>query len=110
MPRVSSRIIYSGSSLAGLKGEITLQTPWTTIEALMEDGYASYQGEDSSFIWVKENGAIMCDPKYILVDFETEYELTEDEVKSLEYAEGIVKDSVFYVASARIEGEYYNAD
>lgn len=52
----------------------------------------------------------MCDPKYTLIDFETEYELTEDEVKSLEYAEGIVKDSVFYVASARIEGEYYNAD
>jgi hypothetical protein len=31
-------------------------------------------------------------------------------VKSLEYAEGIVKDGVFYVGSARIEGEYYNAD
>lgn len=52
----------------------------------------------------------MCDPKYTLIDFETEYELTEDEVKSLEYAEGIVKDGVFYAASARIEGEYYNAD
>ena len=47
----------------------------------------------------------MCAPKYTLIDFETEYELTEDEVKSLEYAEG-----VFYAASTRIEGEYYNAD
>ena len=40
-----------------------------------------HDGEDSSFIWVEENGVIMCDPKYILIDFETEYELTEDEVK-----------------------------
>lgn len=45
-----------------------------------------------------------------LGSFETEYKLTEDEVKSLEYAEGIVKDGIFYIASALIEGEYYNAD
>jgi hypothetical protein len=55
-------------------------------------------------------GIIMCDPKYTVVDFETEYKLTEDEVKSPEYAEGIVKDGIFYIASALIEGEYYNAD
>lgn len=73
-------------------------------------GDIPYQGQDSGFIWVEEHGVIMCDPKYTLIDFETEYELTEDEVKSLEYAEGIVKDGVFYVASARIEGEYYSAD
>lgn len=84
--------------------------PWTTVEALMEDGNIPYQGQDSGFIWVEENEVIMCDPNYTLIDFETEYKLTEDEVKSLEYAEGIVKDGVFYVASARIEGEYYNAD
>lgn len=36
--------------------------------------------------------------------------LTEDEIKSLEYAEGIVEKGIFYVASARTEGEYYNAD
>lgn len=76
----------------------------------MEDGDIPYQGQDSRFIWVEENGAIMCDPKYTLIDFETEYELTEDEVKSLEYAEGIVKNGVFYVASARIEEGYYSAD
>ena len=52
----------------------------------------------------------MCDPKYTLIDFETEHELTEDEVKPLGYAEGIVKDGAFYAASARIEGEYYSAD
>ena len=87
-----------------------MQTPWTTIEALMEDGNVPYQGQDSGFIWVEENGVIMCDPKYTLIDFETEYKLSEDEVKSLEYAEGIVKEGVFYITSARIEGEYYNAD
>lgn len=37
-------------------------------------------GQDSGFIWVEENRVIMCDPKYTLIDFETEYELTEDEV------------------------------
>lgn len=84
--------------------------PWTTVEALMEAGNIPYQGQDSGFIWVEENGVIMCDPKYTLIDFETEYKLTEDEVKSLEYAEGIVKDGIFYIASALIEGEYYNAD
>ena len=52
----------------------------------------------------------MCRPKYTLIDFETEYELTEDEVKSLEHAKGNAKDGVFDAASARIKGEYYNAD
>lgn len=84
--------------------------PWTTVEALMEDGNIPYQGQDSGFIWVEENGVIMCDPNYTLIDFETEYKLTEDEVKSLEYAEGVVKDGISYIASALIEGDYYNAD
>ena len=84
--------------------------PWTTIEALMKDGNVPWEGQDSGFIWLEENGIIACDPKYTVVDFETEYKLTEDEVKSLEYAEGIVKDGIFYIASALIEGEYYNAD
>ena len=51
--------------------------PWTTVEALMEDGNIPYQGQDSGFIWVEENGVIMCDPKYTLIDFETEYKLTD---------------------------------
>ena len=106
MLRVSLRTICSGSSLAGLKGEITLLMPWTTIEALMKDGNVPWEGQDSGFIWLEENGVIMCDPKYTVVDFETEYKLTEDEVKSLEYAEGIVKDGIW----TTIEGEYYNAD
>lgn len=84
--------------------------PWTTIEALSENGNVPWEGQDSGFIWLEENGIIMCDPKYTVADFETEYKLTEDEVKSLEYAEGIVKDGIFYIASALIEGEYYNAD
>lgn len=45
-----------------------------------------------------------------LGSFKTEYKLTEDEVKSLEYAEGVAKDGIFYITSALIEGEYYNAD
>lgn len=52
----------------------------------------------------------MCEPNCTRVDFQTEYELTEEEIKSLEYAEDIVEDGVFYVAAARIEGRYYNAD
>ena len=84
--------------------------PWTTVEALMEDGNVPWQGQDSGFIWLEENGIIMCDLEYSEVDFKTEYKLTEDEVKSLEYAEGIVKDGIFYIASALIEGERYNAD
>ena len=47
----------------------------------------------------------MCDPNCTGVDFQT-----EEEIKQLEYAEGIIEDGVFYVAAARIEGEYYNAD
>nr|DAV84399.1 MAG TPA: hypothetical protein [Caudoviricetes sp.] len=76
----------------------------------MKDGNVPWEGQDSVFLWLEENGIIMCDPKYTVVDFETAYKLTEDEVKSLEYAEGIVKDGIFYIASALIEGEYYNAD
>lgn len=98
------------SSHAVLKGETTLQMPWTTVEALTKDGNVPYEGQDSGFIWEVENGIIMCDPNYTSVDFQTEYKLTEEEIKALPYAEGIVNDGVFYVASALIEGSYYNAD
>lgn len=84
--------------------------PWTTVEALMKDGNVPWEGQDSGFIWVEENGIIMCDPRYTCIDFDTEYQLTEDEIKSLQYAEGIVKNGVFYVASATIEGRQYDAD
>lgn len=30
--------------------ELVDQTPWTTIEALMEDGNVPYQGQDPGFI------------------------------------------------------------
>ena len=84
-----------------------MQMPWTTVEALTKDGNVPWEGQDSG---LEENGIIMCGPNCTGVDFQTEYRLTEDEVKSLEYAEGIVEDGVFYVASSRIEGEYYHAD
>lgn len=87
-----------------------MQMPWTTIEALAKDGNVPWEGQDSGFIWVEENEIIMCDPRYTDVNFDTEYRLTEDEIKSLEYAEGIVKDRVFYVAAARIDGRQYDAD
>lgn len=87
-----------------------MQMPWTTVEALTKDGNVPWEGQDSGFIWIEENGIIMCDPDCAGVDFQTEYELTEDEIKSLEYAEGIVENGIFYVVSARIGGEYYNAD
>lgn len=87
-----------------------MQMPWTTVEALTKDGNVPYQGQDSGFIWEAETGIIMCDPRLTVVDFQTEYKLTEEEIKVLPYAEGIVNDGVFYVASALIEGEYYNAD
>lgn len=87
-----------------------MQMPWTTVEALTKHGNVPYQGQDSGFIWEAENGIIMCDPRLTVVDFQTEYKLTEEEIKALPYAEGIVNDGVFYVASALIEGKYYNAD
>lgn len=87
-----------------------MQMPWTTVEALTKDGNVPYQGRDSGFIWEAENWIIMCDPRLTVVDFQTEYQLTEEEIKALPYAEGIVNDGVFYVASALIEGKYYNAD
>lgn len=87
-----------------------MQMPWTTVEALVERGEVPWEGQDSGFIWVEENGIIMCDPDCTGVDFDTKYQLTEDEIKSLPYAEGIVEDGVFYVASALIEGKHYNAD
>lgn len=69
-----------------------------------------YEGQDSGFIRETENGITMCDPRLTVVDFQTEYKLTEEEIKALPYAEGIVNDGVFYVASALIKGSYYNAD
>lgn len=98
------------SSRVVLKGDIMLQMAWTTVEALTKAGNVPYKGQDSGFIWEAENRVIMCDPSLTVVDFETEYKLTEEEIKSLPYAEGIVNDGVFYVASALIEGSYYSAD
>lgn len=87
-----------------------MHMPCTTVEALTKDGNVPYQGQDSGFIWEAENGIIMCDSRLTVVDFQTEYKLTEEEIKALPYAEGIVNGGVFYVASALIEGKYYNAD
>lgn len=87
-----------------------MQMPWTTVEALTKDGNVPYTGQDGGFIWVEENGVIMVDPNCTRVDFDTKYQLTGEEIQTLEYAEGIVEDGVFYVASALIEGSYYNAD
>lgn len=87
-----------------------MQMPWTTVEALTKDGNVPYEGQDSGFIWKVENGIIMCDPDCTGVDFDTKYQLTEEEIKALPYAEGIVDNGVFYVASALIEGKYYYAD
>lgn len=67
-----------------------MQMPWTTVEALTKDGNVPYQGQDSGFIWEAENGIIMCDPRLTVVDFQT-----EEEIKVLPYAEGIVNDGVF---------------
>ena len=87
-----------------------MQMPWTTVEALTKDGNVLYTGQDGGFIWVVENGVIMVDPNCTGVDFDTKHQLTKEEIQTLEYAEGIVEDGVFYVASALIEGSYYNAD
>ena len=54
--------------------------PWTTVEALSENGNVPWEGQDSGFIWLEENGIIMCDPNCTGVDFQTEYKLTEEEI------------------------------
>lgn len=43
----------------------------------------------------QKNGIIICDPRLTVVDFQTEYKLTEEEIKALPYAEGVVNDGVF---------------
>lgn len=58
-----------------------MQMPWTTVEALTKDGNVPYQGQDSGFIREAENGIIMCDPRLTVVDFQTEYKLTEEEIR-----------------------------
>lgn len=68
------------------------------------------EAQDSGFIRLKKNNIIMCDPHCTVVDFKTEYKLTEEEIKSLECAEGVVNKGVFYVASAIIDGKQYDAD
>lgn len=79
-----------------------MRMPWTT-----ERWLRALEGAGLGFYLDR---SIMRDPDCTGIDFQTEYKLTEDEIKSLEYAEGIVENGIFYVASARTEGEYYNAD
>ena len=48
----------------------------------MEDRDIPYQGQDSGFIWEEENGVIMCDPKYTLIE-----ELKENTTVQTDYSE-----------------------
>ena len=81
-----------------------MQMPWTTVEALTKDGNIPWQGQDSGFIWLEENGIIMCDPKYTEVDFEPVAILTEEELYDTKYAEGIVSSEIFYCSALETNG------
>ena len=107
-------------------GEFKPDTDWETLhddwirglgftqwwnEALPSVGYEEYDGQNGRFLWVKDWATLVVIPGPVeLLAADIKATFNQRTLDKIEYAEGVVKDGIFYIASALIEGEYYNAD
>lgn len=73
-------------------------TQWWN-EMLPSIGYEEYTGQDGRFLWVKDWAtlAVVTSPVELpATDIKATF--NEDSLEEIEYAEGVVKNSVFYAA------------
>lgn len=108
------------------EGEFKPDTDWETLhdvwirglgftqwwnEALLSVGYEDYDGQNGRFLWVKDWATLVVIPGPVeLLAADIKATFNQRTLDKIEYAEGIVKDGIFYITSALIEGEHYNAD
>lgn len=66
-------------------------------EALPSIGYEEYRGQDGRFLWVKDWVTLVVARVTVeLSTFDIKGAFNEDSLEEVEYAEGIVKDGIFY--------------
>lgn len=66
-------------------------------EALPSVGYEEYTGQDGRFLWVKDWATLVVTPgpvELLVTDIKATF--NEGSLEEIEYAEGIVKNHVFY--------------
>ena len=71
-------------------------TQWWN-EMLPSVGYVEYTGQDGRFLWVKDWAALVVVPAPVeLQATDIKATFNEDSLDEIEYAEGVVKNGVFY--------------
>ena len=66
-------------------------------EALTAIGYKEYNGQNGRFLWVKDWVTLVVVPTPVeLPTFDIKATFNEDSLEEVEYAEGVVKDHIFY--------------
>lgn len=73
-------------------------------EALPSLGYEEYTGQDGRFLWVKDWATLVVFPGPVeLLATDIKATFNEDSLEKIEYAEGVVKNGVFYVEDLATE-------
>lgn len=71
-------------------------TQWWN-EMLPSIGYVEYTGQDGRFLWVKDWATLVVVPGPVeLLAADIKATFNEDSLDKIEYAEGVVKNGVFY--------------
>lgn len=66
-------------------------------EALPSVGYEEWGGQNGRFLWVKDWATLVVIPGvHELSTFDIKATFNEDTLEEVEYAEGVVKDCIFY--------------
>ena len=94
------------------EGEFKPDTDWDTLhdvwirglgftqwwdEALPSVGYEEYDGQNGQFLWVKDWATLVVIPGPVeLPTFDIKATFNEGSLEEIEYAEGVVKDRIFY--------------
>lgn len=73
-------------------------------EMLPSLGCVEYTGQDGRFLWVKDWATLVVIPGvHELPTFDIKAIFNEDSLEEIEYAEGVVKDRIFYAESIATE-------
>ena len=94
------------------EGEFKPDTDWETLhddwirclgftqwwnEALPSVGYEEYDGQNGRFLWVKDWATLVVIPGPVeLPSFDIKATFNQRTLDKIEYAEGVVKDAIFY--------------
>lgn len=71
-------------------------TQWWN-ESLLSVGCEEYDGQNGRFLWVKDWATLVVIPGvHELPTFDIKATFNEDSLEDIEYAEGVVKDHIFY--------------